>query len=84
MSNTSVKYDVFKERVFKLMSSLYSQKEFSYGEGVTILTHALQVAHFATEAGGSKEGIVGSLKHDVGNARSARNVYKEKTGYLQL
>ena len=52
----------------------------AYGEGVTQREHALQVAHFAREAGERDEMILAALFHDVGQLLDGAGDAAEREG----
>jgi predicted HD phosphohydrolase len=60
------------ERTVATMDALKTQANFSYGEGVNMLQHALQAAQCATEQGETIDAILSAVAHDVGNAPQAR------------
>eukprot|EP00397_Hematodinium_sp_SG-2012_P018474 GEMP01018927.1.p1 GENE.GEMP01018927.1~~GEMP01018927.1.p1 ORF type:complete len:639 (+),score=173.85 GEMP01018927.1:128-2044(+) len=53
----------------EILEALRSQEEFSYGESISMLDHALQAAHFASE----EEEKLACLVHDIGNTTRARH-----------
>jgi len=64
----------------ELLEAVASQEAYSYGEGVTMLEHALQVAHEASLAGETQDAVVSALLHDIGNSPQARALWREATG----
>lgn len=74
--NTSAQTDVHRGATELAMQALATQAEFSYGEGVDMLQHALQAAALARENGETPEAILASLMHDVGNAPQARAAWE--------
>jgi len=62
------------------MEALKTQAEFSYGEGVHMLSHALQAALCAEEQGESSIAILACLLHDIGNTPQAREAWR-RAGY---
>ena len=52
-----------------------AQAEFCYGEGLDMLSHALQAASCAAAEREAPEAILAALMHDVGNSPQARAVW---------
>jgi len=64
----------------RCLEALATQAEFSYGEGVDMLSHALQVARCAEERGEPSEAVLACLMHDVGNSPQARRAWQSAGG----
>jgi len=79
-TNPECSRSVFERRADELLEAVASQEAYSYGEGVTMLEHALQVAHEASLAGETQDAVVSALLHDIGNSPQARALWREATG----
>ena len=64
--------DVHSMVADQMLAALATQGDFSYGEGIDMLQHALQAAKCAEVEGESREAILSALFHDVGNSPQAR------------
>ena len=65
-------YDVHAQATQKTMEAMLSQAEFSYGEGVDMLQHALQAAYCASAQGEATDAVLAAVMHDIGNSPQAR------------
>ena len=63
-------------RYIRYIRYIRTQADFSYGEGVNMLEHALQAAHCATLHGEAADAVLASLMHDVGNSPQARREHR--------
>ena len=72
----SPRFDTHLEAVTRAMDALATQASFSYGEGVDMLTHALQAANCARLEGEPAAAVLAALMHDVGNSPQARAHWK--------
>lgn len=59
------------------LEALDTQAQFSYGEGIDMLQHGLQVAAVAEERGESPDAVIACLLHDIGNTPQARQAWTE-------
>jgi gamma-butyrobetaine dioxygenase len=66
---------VYNKAAETSLAALSSQSEFSYGEGIHMLEHAMQGAVLAEQNGESPEAILACLFHDVGNSPQAREAW---------
>ena len=71
-SPAGLDYDIHAEATHETMEALQSQEEFSYGEGIDMLQHALQAAQLASENGEAVDAVLAALMHDIGNSPQAR------------
>jgi predicted HD phosphohydrolase len=71
----SQRFDVHMCVTEKVMAALATQAGFTYGEGLSMLEHALQAAHCAMSAGAAVPVVLACLMHDVGNTIAARDVW---------
>ena len=72
---TELPGDVHREATLAVLQALQSQSQFSYGEGIDMLQHALQAAHCAVEERESEQAVLAALLHDIGNTVPARQVW---------
>lgn len=80
MTCTTHRFDVHAEATEDVLQALATQADFHYGEGLSMLEHALQAADCAQRAGASAEAVIASLVHDVGNTPQARDVWTRDAG----
>jgi gamma-butyrobetaine dioxygenase len=75
-SNANIqKLCVYNKAAEASLAAMSSQSEFSYGEGIHMLEHAIQGAVLAEQNGESLEAILACLLHDVGNSPQAREAW---------
>jgi len=74
------RFDVHWNATRRVVAALATQEDFTYGEGLNMLEHALQAAHLARVEGDVAEVVLACLLHDVGNTPPARDVWKASTG----
>jgi len=67
--------DTIAETTSLIMDNIEWQSTVSYGEGVTMLSHALQAATIASQCEESIEVQLAALCHDIGNSPAAREYW---------
>eukprot|EP01065_Artemidia_motanka_P026864 TRINITY_DN320_c0_g1_i1.p1 TRINITY_DN320_c0_g1~~TRINITY_DN320_c0_g1_i1.p1 ORF type:complete len:573 (+),score=174.79 TRINITY_DN320_c0_g1_i1:60-1778(+) len=79
-ASPSAAVDVHDHNAAVAIEALRSQAQFSYGEDIHMLSHAIQACMEAERMGASEEEILSALMHDVGNSPQARKAWVRAGG----